>query len=126
MAAAASRRESGDPLDAAIFVRVGEDRIPGAAIGERIATFPFTEDRKRETAIARDERGQILAYTKGAAEVVLALVSLSPADRQRWLDQVSALAESGHKVIACAWQPLNAWTGAEPARDHPPHRIAGL
>ena len=123
VAAAASRRESGDPLDTAIFVRVDEDRIPGAAIPERIGTFPFTEDRKRETAIARDERGQILAYMKGAAEVVLALVSLSPADRQRWVDQVSALAESGHKVIACAWQPLNAWTGAEPARDF---RLAGL
>ena len=124
VAAAASRRESGDPLDTAIFVRVDEDRIPGAAIPERIATFPFTEDRKRETAIARDERGQILAYTKGAAEVVLSLVSLSPADRQRWADHVSGLAESGHKVIACAWQALDgAWTGAEPASDF---RLAGL
>ncbi len=122
VAAAASRRESGDPLDMAIFVRVDGDRIPGAAIPERIATFPFTEDRKRETAIHRDERGQV-AYTKGAAEVVLSLVSLSPADRQRWVDQVSALAESGHKVIACAWQPLNAWTGAEPASDF---RLTGL
>ena len=121
-AAAASRRESGDPLDSAIFARVDEDRIQGAAIPERIATFPFTEDRKRETAIHRDERGQ-MAYTKGAAEVVLSLVSLLPADRQRWVDQVSALAESGHKVIACAWQPLNAWTGAEPAKDF---RLAGL
>ncbi len=89
-----------------------------------MATFPFTEDRKRETAIERDERGQILACTKGAAEIVLSLVSLSPADRQRWVDQVSALAESGHKVIACAWQPLDgAWTGAEPASDF---RLAGL
>jgi Ca2+-transporting ATPase len=64
-----------------------------------------------------------MAYTKGAAEVVLSLVSLSPADRQRWVDQVSALAESGHKVIACAWQPLHAWTGAEPVSDF---RLAGL
>jgi Ca2+-transporting ATPase len=122
VAAAASRRESGDPLDTAIFVRVDADPIPVAASSERIATFPFTEDRKRETAILRDERGQT-AYTKGAAEVVLSLVSLSPADRQHWVDQVSALAESGHKVIACAWQPVQAWTGAEPAGDF---RLAGL
>jgi Ca2+-transporting ATPase len=122
VAAAASRRESGDPLDAAIFVRVDEDRSPGAVLGERVGTFPFTEDRKRETAIHRDEGGQT-AYTKGAAEVVLSLVPLSPADRQQWVEQVSALAESGHKVIACAWQPLHAWTGAEPARDF---RFAGL
>ena len=124
VAAAASRRESGDPLDTAIFVRVDHEPLPGAATGERVATFPFTEDRKRETVIERDERGQILACTKGAAEIVLSLVSLSAVDRQRWIDQVSALAESGHKVIACAWQPLDgAWTGAEPASDF---RLAGL
>jgi Ca2+-transporting ATPase len=121
-AAAASRRESGDPLDTAIFARADEARVPNAAFADRIATFPFTEDRKRETTIYRDERGQV-AYTKGAVEVVLSLVSLSPVDRQRWADQVSALAESGHKVIACAWQPLHAWTGAEPASDF---RLAGL
>ena len=124
VAAAASRRESGDPLDAAIFVRIDREPLPGAALGERVATFPFTEDRKRETAIERDERGQFLAFTKGAAEIVLSVVSLSPADRQRWVDQVSALAASGHKVIACAWQPLDgAWTGAEPSSDF---RLAGL
>ena len=124
VAAAASRRESGDPLDTAIFVRLDREPLPGAAPAERVATFPFTEDRKRETAIERDERGQIFAYTKGAAEIVLSLVSLSVADRQRWVDQVSALAESGHKVIACAWQPLSgAWTGAEPASDF---RLAGV
>jgi len=55
---------------------------------------------------------------------VLSLVSLSPPDRQRWAEQVSALAESGHKVMACAWQPLDGrWTGAEPASGF---RLAGL
>lgn len=124
VAAAASRRESGDPLDTAVFARVDQEPLPVAAIGERIATFPFTEDRKRETAIERDEHGQILACTKGAAEIVLSLVPLSPADRQRWAEQVSALAESGHRVIACAWQSLDGkWTGAEPTSDF---RLAGL
>ena len=124
VAAAASRRESGDPLDTAIFASVNQGPSPGATTSERVATFPFTEDRKRETAIERDARGEIHACTKGAAEVVLSLVSLSPADRQRWADDVSALAESGHKVIACAWRPLDtAWTGEEPAHDF---RLAGL
>ena len=124
VAAAASRRESGDPLDAAIFVRADREPVSAAATGERVATFPFTEDRKRETAIERHEYGQLRACTKGAAETVLPLVPLSPADRQRWIDQVSALAESGHKVIACAWRPLEGeWAGAEPASDF---RLAGL
>ena len=123
VAAAASRRESGDPLDTAILARVDREPLSSAA-GERVATFPFTEDRKRETALVRDEQGQLLAFTKGAAEIVLSLVSLSPADRERWAEQVSVLAGSGHKVIACAWQPLDGqWTGAEPASGF---RLAGL
>lgn len=124
VAAAASRRESGDPLDTAIFAHVDREPLPAPAAGARVATFPFTEDRRRETVIERDEHGQILAFTKGAAEIVLARASLSPADRQRWADQVLALAESGHKVIACAWQSLDGnWTGAEPASGF---HLAGL
>lgn len=124
VAAAASRRESGDPLDTAIFLRVDRETLPAAAIGERLATFPFTEDRKRETAIVREEHGQVVACTKGAAEIVLSLVSLSPADREKWADQVSGLAESGHKVIACASRPLDGeWTGVEPSSEF---RLAGV
>jgi len=124
VAAAASRLESGDPMDSAIFFRVDREPLPGAPLGERVATFPFTEDRKQETAIHRDHDGQLLACTKGAAEIVLSRVSLPPADRQRWLDQVSVLAESGHKVLACGWQPLDgSWAGAEPVSNF---RFAGL
>lgn len=122
-ATAASRRESGDPLDVAIF-SLATERGLSTALGERVATFPFTEDRKRETAVWRDGHGTLLAYTKGGAEVVLDLVSMPPSDRRRWTEQVTALGESGHKVIACAWRPLDsAWVAGEPAADF---RLAGL
>jgi Ca2+-transporting ATPase len=122
-AAAASRPENGDLLDVAIFSLATEKGLSDA-LGERVATFPFTEDRKRETAVWRDAQGALLAYTKGAAEVVLDLVSAPPPDRRRWTEQVAALGESGHKVIACAWRPLDgAAVAVEPAAGF---RFAGL
>jgi hypothetical protein len=56
-------------------------------------------------------------------EIVLSLVSLSPADRQGWVDQVSALAEirsQGHCVRLAG---LDGVAGAEPTSDF---RLAGL
>jgi Ca2+-transporting ATPase len=119
LAAAASRREAGDPMDGAILERAG-----GAPTLERLATFPFTEDRKRETGVVR-ENGSMVAAVKGAPEVVLAQCALEPAERAQWLARVHELAATGHKVIACAWRTLDApaWPGGEPDRGF---RLAGL
>ena len=126
VAALASREESGDPLDASIL-RAAGDGAPGGAV-ELLATFPFTEGRKRETAIVRDADGALVAAAKGAAEVVLDMCALAPADRGAWERRMTDLAAEGHKVIACAWRPLDAavWAG-EPA-DELTHeyRFAGL
>ncbi len=119
LAAAASRRETGDPMDLAIL-----DSLGVAPSWASVASFPFTEDRKRETGIVR-ENGALLAAVKGAAEVVLLQCDLAPAERVRWLAQINEFAGSGHKVIACAWRALDgaAWPGGEPDRDF---QLAGL
>src|SRR5512143_1943348 len=46
--AIASRREGGDPLDTALLDAAD---AAGIATPERLATFPFTEHRRRETAV---------------------------------------------------------------------------
>jgi P-type Ca2+ transporter type 2C len=119
LAAAASRRETGDPMDSAILD--GLNQAPPWAL---LASFPFTEDRKRETGIVR-ENGALLAAVKGAPEVVLAQCDLAPADRARWLAQINKFAGTGHKVIACAWRALDGavWPGGEPDRNF---QLAGL
>jgi len=110
--ALASRGESGDPLDAAILAAAG---TPFAA--ERVATFPFTEDRRRETAVLRERDGKLSSATKGSPEVVLALAALTPIEREAWTLRVHELAAGGHKVIACASRDLDgAWAGGEPDR----------
>ena len=110
MAAAAARVETGDPLDRAILEAAAGQR----AANVTLATFPFTEDRRRETAVMRGEGG-IVVYTKGAPETVLAMCS--ERDRAEWIDRAGELASAGHKLIACASRPLAEYAGDEPDRE---------
>ena len=113
LAAAASRRESGDPMDLAIL-----DALPRPLSWEAVATYPFTEDRKRETGVFRRD-GRLLAAVKGAPEVVLSQCGLDACALRDWQGQVDGFAETGHKVIACAWRELDGlrdWPGGEPDR----------
>jgi Ca2+-transporting ATPase len=108
MAAAAARRETGDPLDRAILDAADIDATPS------LATFPFTEDRRRETVVMRGDAG-LVAYTKGAPETVLAMCG--ERDRAAWSHRVDELAAGGHKLIACAARALSEYSGGEPDRD---------
>ncbi|RKH44632.1 cation-transporting P-type ATPase [Corallococcus sp. AB050B] len=113
----ASREEGKDPLDVALL-EAGAAWQPALRASPREATFPFTEDRQRETAVVRREDGTLLAAVKGAPERVLDLCALSPEARREWALRVDALACEGHKVIACASRTLDAahWHGGEPDR----------
>ncbi len=120
LAALSSRAETSDPVDVAIL-----SMEPSYADLETVASFPFTEDRKRETCVVREE-GALLAVVKGAPEVVLAQCETAPEEAARWLAQTEELARSGHKVIGCAWQspdPESWYVGGEPDRGF---RFAGL
>ncbi len=119
LAAMSSRAETSDPVDLAIL-----RAAPLQTELEVLASFPFTEDRKRETCVLRDGDG-LLAVVKGAPEVVLAECETEPDEAARWLEQTDALASEGHKVLACAWHSADPelWYGGEPDRGF---RFAGL
>ncbi|MBX3622773.1 MAG: cation-transporting P-type ATPase [Rhizobacter sp.] len=107
----AARPEGGDPLDEALHRAMGA--LPPAS---RLADFPFTEARRRETVLWRLPQGEVMAFTKGAPETLLALCALDGPARAHWLAQVDDFAGSGHKVIACAQRrlPADADATAEP------------
>jgi Ca2+-transporting ATPase len=110
VAALASRRETGDPLDTAIL---DEAERRGATLRRAtVATFPFTEDRRREAAIVREDGAGLLAAVKGSPEVVLGMTALGEGERAAWAQQVARVAGEGHKVIACASQPLDGAAAA--------------
>ena len=114
VAAMASRKETADPMDLAILSTV----VEAQAAQHLLNTYPFTEDRKRETAVWRNASGVLSAASKGAPEIIFAMCTLAEDDRVRWEAQVTELAESGHKVIACAQRtiPESTWAGGEPDR----------
>ncbi len=108
IAALASRAGSGDPIDVAIL-----EGVTGSA-ETLLATFPFTEDRRRETSIVRRSDGSVQAAIKGAPETILALSTLTAKENAAWLATTEELGATGHKVLACARKGLSAWPGGEP------------
>lgn len=116
-AAIASRAESGDPMDLAIL------EGSSSQDGERLATFPFTEDRRREAGAIREPGGTVLVAAKGAPETILGMCQLSADGRAAWLRKTDGLATGGHKVIAAACRRLADWSGGEPDQGY---RFAGL
>jgi P-type Ca2+ transporter type 2C len=91
-AGTAANPAAGDPVDAAILARAGAQAA--------IARFPFTEGRRREVAIARDENG-LFAVVKGAPETVFGLCGLPADGGADWQERLAALAADGHKLLAC-------------------------
>jgi Ca2+-transporting ATPase len=128
VAALSARSDSADPLDEALIeaARAGQSLSEVQdAPASLVAAFPFTEDRRRETAVLRFADGGCLAVVKGAPETVLAMCRAPDDEAQRWRAQTEAFASSGHKVIACATRALDeaAWVGGEPDRGF---RMIGL
>lgn len=97
----ASRKESGDLLDLAIWDENQKKNIQTETL---LHTFPFTEDRKRETSIIAYGANDWLFAVKGAPEMVLSMCDISNEDKQRILKQALALASAGNKVIGFAKQ----------------------
>lgn len=110
VAGLAARAESGDPLDAAIL-----ERAPPIGSGwVRMRLFPFTEDRRRETAFWQRPGEPVLAAVKGAPETVLDLCAMSLAERDWWLETVRGLSAEGKKVIGCGWLVSEEESPSEP------------
>jgi len=116
----AARPDSGDPLDQALHAASG--RLPEAT---RLADFPFTEARRRETVVWRLAANDPMAFTKGAPETVLATCALSAQERAGWLARVEEFARSGHKVIACARREMPAGSATQVEPDEG-FKLAGL
>jgi Ca2+-transporting ATPase len=110
-AAFAARTDSGDPLDQAVLAALNKPAHTP------LATFPFTEDRRREVAVLRLPDGAVVAAMKGAPEAVFELCACPGFDAGSWQQKTDELGASGHKVVAVARQalPSTTPTDVEPA-----------
>jgi Ca2+-transporting ATPase len=103
ISALACNPEGADPVDLAILKKILAQKIILPQTSKR---FPFTEDRKRESAFAEIDGRQIIV-TKGAPETIFNLTQLSPEQKEFWLKKTIQWAKAGHKVLACAKKNLS-------------------
>lgn len=95
----ASNSNGSDPVDVAITESSKERGLTQPTV---LQTFPFTEDRKRQTAIVELAGGTKCAFAKGSPETILAISNLNEDEKQTWLENTRKWAREGHKVLACA------------------------
>jgi len=108
LAAAASRAETGDPLD---LLLIKATQASDRAVE---AVFPFTEDRRREVVVQREALGVWRAAMKGAPETILQMANFSDEEREDWIRRTHELSASGKKLIGVASCLLPDWSGNEP------------
>src|SRR5690606_38130217 len=72
---------SSDPMDQAVRDFAREKQIPQSEI---LRTFPFTEDRKRETGFFLSDENIFFACVKGAPETLLTISNMPSEERSQW------------------------------------------
>ncbi|GIU93967.1 MAG: ATPase [Gaiellaceae bacterium] len=118
-------RVRGDPTEGALVVaaaKLGLHKAELDATCPRVDEIPFTSERKRMTTLHRTPEG-VVAYAKGAPEVILAACSrrlteagrepLADEDRREILARAQELAGQALRVLAVASKPAASRANAE-------------
>ena len=113
----------GDPTEGALIVAARKFGVNDEALAKlpRIAEIPFTSERKRHTTLHSDPSNpdELIAFTKGAPEILLARcryvadddgkpVPLTDASRAEWIRRNEALASQALRTLAIASRTVSA------------------
>ena len=113
----------GDPTETALLM-AARQLAPGHMRPRRVSEVPFDSERKRMTTVHQLDDSYV-AYTKGGADVVLALctharlrgevVALTEETRSAILEANSELAASGYRTLAFAMRDMASADSEDPA-----------
>jgi Ca2+-transporting ATPase len=99
----------GDPTEGALVVagtKAGLDTDETRRSAPRLDEIPFSSERKRMTTVHAMPEGRVLAFMKGAPEVVLERCRLDPAQRADLLAANEAMARDALRVLAIAYKQV--------------------
>jgi Ca2+-transporting ATPase len=116
-----SRRVKGDPTEAALLVLAEKAGMRAADLRQtwpRVAEIPFESERKRMTTVHTGPDGSVLAFVKGAPDLLVdrcrawegagRVEPLTPEARARILDANDRMAGEALRVLGIAFRRLDA------------------
>ena len=98
----------GDPTEAALLVaavKAGLDPAELTRQWPRRREVPFSSASRLMATFNETPDGKRVVLVKGAPGTVLERSTLTPEDRERFLEANRALGRQGHRVLAIAWRP---------------------
>ena len=108
----------GDPTEGAFVVAAEKAGMPNKALEEqypRVSEIPFDSTRKRMTTVHKTPEGKLVAYVKGASEMVLErstkildgeVRDLTQNDKDETLKVMQSMAEDALRVLGMAYKEL--------------------
>jgi Ca2+-transporting ATPase len=116
-----ARRVKGDPTEAALLVLAEKAGMRAADLRQtwpRVAEIPFESERKRMTTVHTGPDGSVLAFVKGAPDLLVdrcrawegagRVEPLTPEARARILDANDRMAGEALRVLGIAFRRLDA------------------
>ena len=108
----------GDPTEGAFVVAAEKAGMANKALKEeypRVSEIPFDSTRKRMTTVHKTPEGKLVAYVKGASEMVLErstkildgeVRDLTQTDKDETLNVMQGMAEDALRVLGMAYKEL--------------------
>ncbi|MFH2111310.1 MAG: cation-transporting P-type ATPase [Candidatus Bathyarchaeota archaeon] len=108
----------GDPTEGALVVAAEKAGMPVKELNERylrVAELPFDSSRKRMTTIHKTPEGRLVAYVKGAPEIIIDRCTsvldgeprtINEADLKQNLNQMKSMAADALRVLAMSYKWL--------------------
>ena len=98
----ASNKDSIDPMEKAIHSAYQQLQIVATESNHFVKEYPLSKELLAMSIVTGNDKGALLASTKGAPEAIFSLCKLSEDEKNKNLVMVNTLAEKGYRLLGLA------------------------